>query len=156
MEHSLPTVNGRQTVNTFLEFLALTVGRRDCTCRFCKLSPTLFHIQYPLEKGHLFYPYPQCTEIADRDLLPSFHSISVYPRKDLPFFIIFTAALFTITLLLAVFTHQVILNLNSVQVIRNLKLTYQKVFENFDLNSVKSFETSEHTHGCYYIEYSIQ
>lgn len=63
-------------------------------------------IPYPLEKGHLFYPYPQCTEIADRDLLPSFHSISVYPKKDLPFFIIFTAALFTITALLAVFTHQ--------------------------------------------------
>lgn len=60
-----------------------------------------------MEKGHLFYPYPQNTEIADRDLLPSFHSISVYPKKDLPFFIIFTAALFTITALLAVLTHQV-------------------------------------------------
>jgi len=63
-------------------------------------------IPYPLEKGHLFYPYPSCTEIADRDLLPSFHVVSVYPKKDLPFFIVFTAALFTVTAMLAVLTHQ--------------------------------------------------
>lgn len=62
-------------------------------------------IPYPLEKGHLFYPYPQSTEVHDRDLLPPFHSISVYPKKDLPFFIIFTAVLFSITAALALFTH---------------------------------------------------
>ncbi|XP_039264320.2 suppressor of tumorigenicity 7 protein homolog [Styela clava] len=63
-------------------------------------------IPYPLEKGHLFYPYPNCTEQADRELLPSFHQLSVYPKKELPFFIVFVAGLCTFTALLAILTHQ--------------------------------------------------
>lgn len=33
----------------------------------------------------MFYPYPQCTETADRELLPSWHQLSVYPKREFPF-----------------------------------------------------------------------
>ncbi|XP_074594394.1 protein ST7 homolog [Brevipalpus obovatus] len=62
-------------------------------------------IPYPLEKGQLFYPYPACTENTDRELLPAFHELSVYPKKELPFFILFTAGLCSFTALLALLTH---------------------------------------------------
>lgn len=96
-------------------------------------------IPYPLEKGHLFYPYPGCTETADRELLPckynsqsahaffyffcnhlhwlmtssifltvapAFHEVSVYPKKELWLFILFTAGLCSFTAMLAMLTHQ--------------------------------------------------
>lgn len=63
-------------------------------------------LPYPLERGNLFHPYPSCTECADRELLPVFHEVSVYPKKELPFFILFTAALCSFTALLALLTHQ--------------------------------------------------
>ena len=46
------------------------------------------------------------TECADRELLPAFHEVSVYPKKELPFFILFTAGLCSFTALLALLTHQ--------------------------------------------------
>ena len=72
----------------------------------CTWEGTFRLIPYPLEKGHLFYPYPSCTECADRELLPPFHEVSVYPKKELPFFILFTAGLCSFTALLALLTHQ--------------------------------------------------
>ncbi|XP_072038764.1 suppressor of tumorigenicity 7 protein homolog isoform X1 [Amphiura filiformis] len=72
----------------------------------CTWEGTFRMIPYPLEKGHLFYPYPSCTESVDRELLPTFHEVSVYPKKELPFFILFTAGLCTFTALLALLTHQ--------------------------------------------------
>lgn len=72
----------------------------------CTWEGTFRMLPYPLERGHLFYPYPACTECADRELLPSFHELSVYPKKELPFFILFTAGLCSCTALLALMTHQ--------------------------------------------------
>ncbi|XP_066257494.1 protein ST7 homolog isoform X1 [Euwallacea similis] len=72
----------------------------------CTWEGTFRMLPYPLERGHLFYPYPTCTECADRELLPTFHQVSVYPKKELPFFIIFTAGLCSFTALLALLTHQ--------------------------------------------------
>ncbi|XP_063699239.1 protein ST7 homolog [Culicoides brevitarsis] len=72
----------------------------------CTWEGTFRMLPYPLERGNLFHPYPTCTECADRELLPSFHEVSVYPKKELPFFILFTAALCSFTALLALLTHQ--------------------------------------------------
>ena len=38
--------------------------------------------------------------------IPSCHQVSVYPKKELPFFILFTAGLCSFTALLALLTHQ--------------------------------------------------
>ncbi|KAM7537562.1 hypothetical protein Aperf_G00000061010 [Anoplocephala perfoliata] len=71
----------------------------------CTWEGTFRLIPYPLEKGNVFHPYPPSTESTDRELLPSFHTVSVYPKKDVPFFIIFTAMLCSLTALLAFLTH---------------------------------------------------
>ncbi|XP_049805629.1 protein ST7 homolog isoform X1 [Schistocerca nitens] len=65
-------------------------------------------LPFPLERGHLFLTYETCTECADRELLPAaaFSDVSMYPKKELPFFILFTAGLCSFTALLALLTHQ--------------------------------------------------
>src|SRR5690349_14358571 len=40
------------------------------------------------------------------ELLPAFHELSVFPKKELPFFILFTAGLCSCTALLTLLTHQ--------------------------------------------------
>ena len=72
----------------------------------CTWEGTFRLLPYPLEKGHLFHPYPTCTEAADKELLPKFHHVSVYPHKELPFFIIFNATLCSLSAVLALLTCQ--------------------------------------------------
>ncbi|KAH9410190.1 Suppressor of tumorigenicity 7 protein [Tyrophagus putrescentiae] len=72
----------------------------------CTWKGTFRIIPHPLEKGHLFYPYPNCTECTDRELLPEYHELSVYPKKDIPIFIRFTASLCTVTAMLAFMAYQ--------------------------------------------------
>ena len=50
-------------------------------------------IPFPLERGHLFPPYPSYMEVVDRELLPPHHEISVFPQRDTPFFMVFTGVL---------------------------------------------------------------
>ncbi len=54
---------------------------------------TFRRIPFPLERGHLFHPYPAHTETVDRQLLPAYHEISVYPQRETPFFMVFTGVL---------------------------------------------------------------
>ena len=54
---------------------------------------TFQRIPFPLERGHLFPPYPSYTEVIDRELLPSHHEVLVFPQKDTPFFMVFTGVL---------------------------------------------------------------
>ncbi|KAG2459835.1 CFTR regulator, partial [Polypterus senegalus] len=49
----------------------------------CTWEGTFRMIPYPLEKGHLFYPYPICTETADRELLPSYEKMRATIKKDI-------------------------------------------------------------------------
>lgn len=50
-------------------------------------------IPFPLERGHLFPPYPSYMEVVDRELLPECHEVSVFPQKETPFFMVFTGVL---------------------------------------------------------------
>lgn len=107
----------------------------------CTWEGTFRMIPYPLEKGHLFHPYPtvrhatiwisfvyfrfcfsvpkqpivnyyQVNHLLQRDeihcclIFLAFHDVSVFPKKELPFFILFTAGLCSGTALLALLTHQ--------------------------------------------------
>jgi len=72
----------------------------------CTWEGTFRALPNPLESGQIFYPYPSVIESMDKEILPAFHEVSVYPKKELPFFIVFTAGLCSITALLALMTHR--------------------------------------------------
>ena len=57
-----------------------------------------------MEKDHYFHPYSSGIKAVECELLPTYHEVSVYPQKEVPFFITFTAALGCIITVLAVFT----------------------------------------------------
>ncbi|UYV80671.1 ST7 [Cordylochernes scorpioides] len=59
--------------------------------------------------GHLLLGCLPGLQLMDQKmygLCPAFHEVSVYPKKELPFFILFTAGLCSLTALLALLTHQ--------------------------------------------------
>lgn len=93
-------------------------------------------IPYPLERGNLFHAYPSCTECADRELLASFHEVSVYPKKELPFFILFTAGLCSFTALLALLTHSYpeSMGILASQLISYLAMPFQYVQNKWPMN----------------------
>ena len=67
---------------------------------------TFRRIPFPLERGHHFHAYPSTTEQLDRQILPWFHEVSVFPQKDTPFFMVFSGVLcFSFLMLTAVAYH---------------------------------------------------
>lgn len=50
-------------------------------------------IPFPLERGHHFPAYSANMEVIDRQVLPSYHKLSVYPQRETPFFMVFTGVL---------------------------------------------------------------
>ena len=54
---------------------------------------TFQRIPFPLERGHLFPPYPSYLEIIDKELLPPHHEVLIFPQRDTPFFMVFTGVL---------------------------------------------------------------
>jgi hypothetical protein len=54
----------------------------------------------------LFLSFPLLLSEYDFCFATAFHEVSVYPKKELPFFILFTAGLCSFTALLALLTHQ--------------------------------------------------
>ncbi|KRY69234.1 Protein ST7 -like protein, partial [Trichinella pseudospiralis] len=90
-------------------------------------------VPFHVEKAHLFYPYPACTEATDRELLPSWHELSVYPRKETPSSLLFASGLAFGIVILMILVHQFpkpateLFNLPAQWFIHPLKQTYEAV-----------------------------
>ncbi|KAI6238587.1 Suppressor of tumorigenicity 7-like protein [Aphelenchoides fujianensis] len=62
-------------------------------------------IPNPTETGRVFYAYPIGTTAADKELLPSWHEVSVYPKKSLPLGTIFTTFVCLSVAIMAIVFH---------------------------------------------------
>ncbi|XP_065911582.1 protein ST7 homolog [Dysidea avara] len=59
----------------------------------CTWEGTFRLLPFPLEQGHHHEPYPASTTNLDKEILPAHHTISIYPRQEVPFFIVFSGIL---------------------------------------------------------------
>ncbi|CAD5226468.1 unnamed protein product [Bursaphelenchus xylophilus] len=71
-------------------------------------------IPNPTEKGHLFYPYPPTTAASERELLPGWHEMSIYPKRSFPFGTILTTLLCIAVAISAIVLHHFPQSLNEV------------------------------------------
>ncbi|KAI6171974.1 hypothetical protein M3Y98_00921500 [Aphelenchoides besseyi] len=62
-------------------------------------------IPNPTEHGRVFYAYPVGTTAADKELLPSWHEVSIYPKKTFPLGTIFTTFVCLSVAILAIVFH---------------------------------------------------
>ncbi|KAI6196195.1 Suppressor of tumorigenicity 7-like protein [Aphelenchoides besseyi] len=62
-------------------------------------------IPNPTEHGRVFYAYPVGTTAADKELLPSWHEVSIYPKKSFPLGTIFTTFVCLSVAILAIVFH---------------------------------------------------
>ncbi|KPM08811.1 suppression of tumorigenicity-like protein [Sarcoptes scabiei] len=71
----------------------------------CTWKGTFRILPFPLNKGHPF-SHQNYSSNTDRELLPDYHKVSVYPKKTIPFFIRFTTSFCTLTAVMTFIFYQ--------------------------------------------------
>ena len=72
-------------------------------------NPMVYCEQALRQYVHVFLPHLEfflSVMMTSFHSFVAFHEVSVYPKKELPFFIVFTAGLCSVTALLALMTHR--------------------------------------------------